>query len=186
MFRLLASSFLFFALVAIAPGSAAATEAAPFGLILGKTQRSELSQLPAGAARWHDSGRVSLLDGPILESDGAGLDLPGLRDAMLVFAGDGTLHAVILTLSKEARGENLFDYYDQLLGEKYERESRTRPFVGNAHANYRAGNARIRLSAPHLSFQMELVFATPEAFAAAQAQQDAAERERRAREASAL
>jgi len=95
--------------------------------------------------------------GKILMSDGQGLGVDGLTKFIAVFDKSETLVAVIMTMPK-----NVNSTYSKL-SEKYKPVSKNvDEFMGFGTAKLEKGDSFIVLEAPHLSFAMDVVYATKE------------------------
>ena len=68
------------------------------------------------------------------------------------------------SLGQLTRATFRVDRYDEVLKaprSKYALEDEQRPFVGNRSARFKAGVVEIVVDAPHLSFDMAVLYATP-------------------------
>ena len=151
-------------------------EVAPFGQVIGaarfddtfKQLQAQTSIKRAGTNEW------SL--GPMLEANGRGLGIDGLDKATFIFNSDNILVGVILELPK-------YRYPDikQYLSGKYTLVSQQEPFVGNRQSVFRDGDVSITLGAPHMSFDMQVLYvhqSLQSAFDRGQAAKEAAQEKR--------
>ncbi len=101
-----------------------------------------------------DRGTSAITDGPLMKFNGS-FGLEGAKNASFIFDRSGHLVAVSLTVAKHR--------YDPIMGVlkgKYRLLNEVRPFVGNRSATLASGDVEIRVDAPHLSFDMSLMYAT--------------------------
>lgn len=155
--------------------SALAANAAPLGLELGvasldqvKTRLSATRLTPAGINAWSD--------GPMFESDGAGLDIDGLQRITFIFDKGNRLAGVVMTMA-----DTRFDEVFQHLSGKYRLQSKQIPFVGDRYARFSQEASIIEIEDPHLSFEMEVRYLTNElvnAFKQRRATQEAQRKQR--------
>ncbi len=122
---------------------------APFGLEIGKSTWKEAEQ----RYRIERKGINKYTLGPVFKMPPDQVHFEGLRDITLIYWPDGRLAGVLLTM-----GKFRFDEVVDMLAEKYQLVSRQRPFVGNASAEFRDGDTKIVVDAPHLSFDMTVVY----------------------------
>jgi len=123
------------------------------GLGIGKAKVLDLQ----GAARNFGAREVSretsaVTRGVMLTHEGD-FGLPGLTSATFLFWPEDVLAAAVLQIEK--------DRYDQIIAvlkQKYTLVREVRPFVGSRSALLRGGDIEIRISAPHLSFSMEIFY----------------------------
>lgn len=165
------------AAMCMAWASLAAADPAPFGLELGQSTLDEAK----AKYRLQHVGTSRYTDGPIFELDPGQVDFQGLQQVKLIYWPDGKLGGVILTL-----GKYRFDEVVGMLTEKYRLVSRERPFVGDASAELRDGKTRILVEAPHLSFEMTVLYVTDALFTQFEARQRREEARKKAHEAGQL
>ena len=107
----------------------------------------------------------------MFRTDGAGLDVAGLKNVLLIFAPDELLQAVLMTFPKDPKGAF------PLLRQKYRVvENHIDGFLNRGTARLEKGDSWIEIDAPHLSFEMEIRYLS-KAFQAAY-EKRTAERER--------
>lgn len=91
----------------------------------------------------------------MLVSDGQGLGVEGLTKLVAIFDKTKTLVAVVMTMPK-----NVNSTYSKL-SEKYKTVSNNIDlFMGNGSAKLEKGDSWVMIEAPHLSFQMDVMYAT--------------------------
>lgn len=122
------------------------------GLEIGVTTVDQARQLLRSAGV-KQRGISQLTNGPMLESNGDGLDIAGLKSVLALFDDQQRLAAVMLTVNKDRFGE-----IARLMAEKYSVVSQRRPFVGNAFVRMKSGDVRIEIDAPHMSFEMTVLY----------------------------
>lgn len=155
---------------------ASAEPARALGFEIGKATVAEVrAAMVERAGEPRDEGTSAISGGAVLVF-GADATIAGMNQATFVFDTRGRLAAAVLSLSK--------DRYDEVLKAmraKYVLLGEQRPFVGNRSARLKAGDAEILVDAPHLSFEMSVIYTTPSfqaQFAAHQRSQQDAERRR--------
>lgn len=126
--------------------------AAPFGLELGKATTVDVQKF----APKHDStGMNDYSHGPQWETDGRESDIDGLTHVTYIFDQSNVLVAVIMEFPKEPVGMM------KVLGAKYKLVSnRVNTFMNNGDARYEKGDSYIDIDAPHMSFEMHVIYAT--------------------------
>lgn len=152
-------------------------EPAPFGLELGKATikevRAKYSTKNAGINKYSK--------GEMYELDVSQINFDGLQSATAIFSQEGKLVAVLTTLPNEK-----FDYVLNGLASKYKLVSKQIPFVGNKSAKFVDGNTEISLTAPHMSFEMEMNYINKDLWKAYKSQSDADAQQKQSREKSQL
>lgn len=128
----------------------------PFGLSVGGTSLAEARSELSSRTQVQDAGTNKWTLGPMLKASSSGLGLDGLQDTLLIFDADEVLVGAILTLQK-SRYRDIKD----MMSEQYQMVSDEAPFVGNQLATYREDDVTIEVSAPHMSFQMEIRYFHP-------------------------
>jgi hypothetical protein len=89
--------------------------------------------------------------GQMLDLEPGQFQLQGLKDVRLIFGEDNKVLAVLTVIKKDR-----FDDLLNMLSSKYYLISKEVPFVGNKNASFKDDNTKITLSAPHLSFDLNL------------------------------
>ncbi len=123
------------------------------GLALGSAEVADLERAAHSAGARESSRETSAITrGPMLSYRGD-FGLSGLTAATYLFWPEGVLAAAVLEIEKSR-----YDQITSVLKQKYTLVHETRPFVGSRSAVLRSGDTEIRVSAPHLSFSMEIVY----------------------------
>lgn len=148
----------------------------PLGIGLGAKVDEVRAHLDAAGARCRASTNADSRN--LVLSCRGGFQLAGLQQSQFVFSADGILQGVVLTLPKDRWRD-----VTAALSERYSTERRVEPFVGSRSAQYRGAGGRVIAEAPHLSFEMTVVYATD--WLLEQSAKRAAERESEARRADA-
>lgn len=91
--------------------------------------------------------------GPMLTTDGTPFALEGLKAVTYIFDRQKKLAGLILDMDKERS-----DFVFQAMSAKYKVATQQRPVVGDKYATFNTGDAVIQISAPHLSFQMVVIY----------------------------
>ncbi|HID65908.1 MAG TPA: hypothetical protein EYP32_03350 [Aquificaceae bacterium] len=135
--------------------SIAVSNPAPFGLELGKANVKDLKS----KFDVEEVGINKYSYGPMFKISGKQTNIDGLKEVTFIFDKKNKLVAVIMTFPKDFR-----DYYwnriFETLKNKYRLVDYRIPFVGNKFAKFVDGNSIIILEAPHLSFEISLLYAT--------------------------
>lgn len=148
---------------------------APLGLEVGvATLKQAREALPN--AGWRRTGVNKWNNGPMFTVEGRHLDIDGLHEALFIFSADERLEAVVFTMDKS----RVKDVMAAMRG-KYKTEREVVPFVGDTYGRYRKGSSIALVEAPHLSFTMEVIYATDKFYAA---YRNASEEETRQRKRS--
>ncbi len=151
---LLRAAVLGLLLLAAKPATAASAQV--LGYTVGDSTYSEVrASLQARGASPRDKGTSGHSGGPMLEASGRPLGIEGLRGAFLIFDAENRLAGGLLTLHKSR-----YEAVVEALKEKYTLVHEVRPFVGNRYAEFRAEGALISVDAPHLSFEMTVMYRT--------------------------
>ena len=152
LFLLLAVSFIF-----IFPNTSLAKDenVGPFGLNVGKdtfdTLKNEFDEYNCD---YNQHSAITL--GVLVKCSSRNFDFDGLLgDVLLIFSDDNRLDAAVLAISKHK-----FDSILSSLSSKYKIIQKHKQFVGDAYAKLKGGNINIVLQAPHLSFEMSLIYST--------------------------
>lgn len=132
-----------------------AGNAAPLGLELNVATYAQVKQQLGGKTSLSDAGTNKYSGGRMVESNGDGLGIDGLSSVTFIFDKADKLAAVLMTLPKDSFAKTL-----SALSGKYKLLEKQVPFVGNASAKLQQGETIIELNAPHMSFQMTVMYAT--------------------------
>ena len=87
--------------------------------------------------------------------DSKDIDVENISNALVICDDQDIVQAIILTANK-----NKFQEFYDMLSDKYTLKNKTIPFVGNKNATFTDDECSIILDAPHLSFDMELIYIT--------------------------
>jgi hypothetical protein len=121
------------------PLFAQAANVAPLGLEIGVADLATVKAKLKGQTRLTEAGINKWTQGPMLKSNGEGLDVEGLKEITFIFGQDEKLDGVIMTLGKDRLEE-----VTAALRKKYKKVPENIPFVGDASALYRQGDSVVR------------------------------------------
>lgn len=129
---------------------------APLGLEIGKATIKEAKE----KYKLSYVGINQYTEGEMYNVDAYQIEMKYLKNCSLIFDKNSKLVAVLMTFSKSGSGRNNpeFQYYFNLLKERYKLVRSDIPFVGDSYARFVDGNTEIILEAPHLSFTMTLTY----------------------------
>lgn len=130
-----------------------ARNVAPLGLEVGVVDLSAVKKALGGQTGLYYVGVNKWTGGPMLKSNGDGLDVEGVEEIVFIFGKDNRLDGVVMTVGKYRLNE-----VAAVLRKKYKVVRENIPFVGDAFATYRQGDSVVRIVAPHLSFSMEVQY----------------------------
>lgn len=129
--------------------------ASPLGIELGYANLAGVKQVLGKQTNLTEVGTNEHSGGVMLVSDGQGLGVEGLTKLVAIFDKTKTLVAVVMTMPK-----NVNSTYSKL-SEKYKTVSNNIDlFMGNGSAKLEKGDSWVMIEAPHLSFQMDVMYAT--------------------------
>lgn len=120
------------------------------GLKMGQTTISELKQM----YDVEHTGTNSWSLGEMYSINKRDIPLEGLEQATAIFDTDGKLVCVNMTI-----GKYRFEEMNSQLKKKYKVTKSVIPFVGDKFVSLKDGNTIIQLDAPHMSFEMSLLYA---------------------------
>ena len=121
-------------------------------MTLGKTTHEQAS---AYSSMLVDKGINKYSNGKMLTGLNPAWNIKGLKSTTLIFDQNKVLTAILMTMNKHQ-----FDRVFGFLSSKYTLENKQIPFVGNKSATFRKENVTIEINAPHMSFTMDVVYAT--------------------------
>lgn len=127
----------------------------PFGLAIGKDTMQELT------SRFNNSqcsyGNISpITKGPIVFCPSKYIDFEGLKDEVtIIFDTGNVLSAVQLVISKHQ-----YESIRSSLAAKYKITGEKKAFVGDRYTKFNSSNINILLDAPHMGFEMTLLYST--------------------------
>lgn len=141
-----------------------AANAAPFGLELGVATFAQTKQLLGNKTSLSNAGANKYSGGKMLEGNGDGLGIDGLSGITFIFDQSEKLVAVLMKMSKSSEFGDMdngnFAKMLKVLSAKYKLEVKRTPFVGDAYAKLYQGDSIIEVTAPHMSFDMEVRYLT--------------------------
>ncbi|MDV7339306.1 hypothetical protein RYZ26_06860 [Terasakiella sp. A23] len=151
-------TFLFLVFTLFVVPSLAAEEAAPFGFEIGTDtlMSSRTKATERGYAHKID-GENKYTGGLMLDIDVSSAQVNGVKKLILIFDQQEILQGVTFDSRKHH-----FNDFDGFISQKYVPVKRQVPFVGNKYVEYQAPNAIIKLNAPHMGFEMNIVYASQE------------------------
>jgi len=129
--------------------------AAPLGLELGYANLASVKEIIGNQTKLVDAGNNLYSNGPMLESNGKGLDVDGLSSVLFIFDNNQILVGVVMTFPKNPKATYA------TLAKKYKPVmNKIDNFMNNGYARLSKGDSFIELDAPHLSFEMEVRYLT--------------------------
>ena len=130
----------------------AGNNAEPLGFKIGVTHFTIIKRKDADI-KYFD--RSSWTNGVMYKSDGKVHNVEGLKNITYIFNSVRVLDAIIINMDK-----NYFDKINNYLKSKYILVTQTNPPVGDKFVKYKQGNSIIEIHAPHMDFEMEIVYKT--------------------------
>lgn len=125
-----------------------------FGMTLGKTTLDEFTKEYPSAVK---EGVSEWTNGAIYSIPANDLNFDGVKGDYVIFTQDAKLTAITINIDKER-----FNKVHGMLSKKYKVSKKEIPFVGNKFVRYINGKDVIEINAPHLSFEMNLLYAEKE------------------------
>lgn len=127
----------------------------PFSLGIGKTQFDDIKQtLDAWDCDYNATSNIT--NGIFASCPAKSFEFNGLvGNVIFIFDDKKTLDAASLTMRKD-----IFDSIITSLKAKYKLVKHQRPFVGNAYAKFVKNQVNIAVDAPHMSFEMSVIYST--------------------------
>jgi len=122
------------------------------GMTFGQTTYKQVKSISSMLV---ESGLNKYSQGKMLKGLNPAWKIHGLQKTTLVFDKKEKLTAIIMTMNKQQ-----FDRVLGFLKSKYQLVSKRIPFVGNKTATFRKENVTIEINAPHMSFNMDVVYST--------------------------
>ncbi len=126
--------------------------AEPLGFKLGVTPLFVIQQKDD---EMEEDGYSKWTGGKKFTSKGTAHNIEGAQSIIYIFNKEDLLDVVIINMHKD-----YFYKVNSYLKSKYKILSATLPPVGDKHTKYKQGNSIIQLDAPHLSFEMEVIYKT--------------------------
>lgn len=164
------------------PAKAPNINPAPLGLELGYATEGDLLALPGAKALEKDQGANKINGGTsyYAKEKLEGFGINGLKEIYFLFNKQQKLDAVLMVLpkgsDKDANAGNFKEVLSMLSG-KYTLVRKNVPFVGDSSATLKHGDSQITLDAPHLNFDMQLMYASNDFFAKRMAYLENAEKQ---------
>lgn len=122
------------------------------GFTLGKTDYKTVTKQ---APSLKDSGINKYSKGKMLKGMSNHFKIQGLKKTLFIFDNKDKLAVIMMTFDK-----NQFDTVFGYLKSKYSLQSKRIPFVGNKSAVFVKDRNTIKITAPHMSFDMDVVYST--------------------------
>ncbi|PHV08311.1 hypothetical protein CSQ96_06515 [Janthinobacterium sp. BJB412] len=123
------------------------------GVEIGSSSSQQVRAQLAKQTKVHDVGINMYTGGVQFKTDGVGYGIDNLSEVVYVFDREEKLGAVFMRFEKQR-----FDEIFSFLAGKYKVVGKTRPFVGDKAAQFKAKGVTILLIAPHLSFAMDALY----------------------------
>ena len=146
-FKTVMASVVFASLI----GATYAAGTKAFGLTLGETTATQLKKIYPKASK---NGTNKWSQGVMYTIPTSSIKFNGLNSVLAIFSANGQLTALSLILSKDR-----FKDMHGMLSRKYQIVREDIPFVGDSFVRYKSGSDVIEMNAPHLSFEMTLLYA---------------------------
>ncbi|VAW71886.1 hypothetical protein MNBD_GAMMA12-1817 [hydrothermal vent metagenome] len=122
------------------------------GFTLGKTDYKTVTQQ---APSLKDGGINKYSNGKMLKGMSKQFKIQGLKDTLFIFDKQEKLAVIMMTFNKH-QFDTVFGY----LKSKYALQSKRIPFVGSKRAVFKKEDVKIKMNAPHLSFDMDVMYLT--------------------------
>ena len=132
-----------------------ALNAAPLGLEVGYATLGGVKEKLGGLTQLEEQGTNQYSGGMMLSSDGEGLGIDGLSKLLLLFDQSDVLVGVIMTMPKDPTG-----IYQKLSGKYKTAENHIDAFMNKGSARLEKGDSWVEIDAPHLSFEMSVLYMT--------------------------
>jgi hypothetical protein len=125
----------------------------PLGLEIGVATLKDAKQSLGSKMPLKEMGKNRYSHGPMLEGPGEKTEIQNLNNFTLIFDEQEKLNAVVMNFPKNELKPILAS-----LKKKYKIQREQVPFVGNASARLTAADTVIDVDAPHLSFNMQVLY----------------------------
>lgn len=122
------------------------------GFTLGKTDYKTVTKQ---APSLKDSGINKYSNGKMLKGMSNHFKIQGLKKTLFIFDRKDKLAVIMMTFDK-----NQFNTVFGYLKKKYPISIQKIPFVGNKHVVMHKDSVKIEITAPHMSFDMDIVYST--------------------------
>lgn len=109
------------------------------------------------------------------------LDLRGLKASIFIFDQQNILQSVLLTMDKSH-----FNEMYKILSEKYKIDERLVPSAGDKYASFSYKDSFIKIVAPHLDFDLKIIYITKLYFKKYQDNQERLEKSEREKKKTVL
>ncbi|WP_042697339.1 hypothetical protein [Azospirillum sp. B506] len=103
-------------------------------------------------------GENRFTNGPMFATSGTGFDVEDLNKVLLIFDRQERLAALQMTMGTGGFGKPAYDRVLGYLKSQYPVISSINPRVGDKKAVFEIKNARIKIDAPHMSFDMTVTY----------------------------
>ena len=134
--------------------------ASPLGLEIGVANIAGVRATLGAQTRLEARGENKYSGGPMLWSNGDGLGVEGLTDALFLFDKDGVLAGVVMTVPKSP-----VDMLSKLSSKYVTVSNKINNFMGYGYARLQRGDSVVEIDSPHLSFTMEVRYLSKKLFA---------------------
>jgi len=122
------------------------------GFTLGKTDYKTITKQ---APSLKNGGINKYSNGKMLKGMSPQFNIQGLKNTIFIFDKKDKLAVIMMTFNK-----NQFDTVFGYLKSKYPLKSKRIPFVGNKNVVFKKDGITIEVNAPHMSFDMEVMYST--------------------------
>lgn len=163
--------------LALTSTNTALADPKPLGFELGKATIEEVQN----TYKTTEAGISAYTAGRILNVDPYEIGMQDLEKVVFIFNQDGTLSVVDMTFN-----QSKFDELYGQLNKKYKLVKKQIPFVGNKYAEYKNGNSTVKLDAPHMSFELDVIYGQNSFFKAMKEVNNRQEQQRKDKQASML
>lgn len=163
--------------LALTSTNSAFADPKPLGFELGKATIEEVQN----TYKTTDAGISVHTEGKMLNVDAYEVGLQDLQKVLFIFNSDGTLSVVDMTFIKTK-----FDELYGQLNKKYKLVKKQIPFVGNKYAEYKNGKSTVKLDAPHMSFELDVIYGQNSFFKTMKEVNNRQEQQRKDKQASML
>lgn len=163
--------------LALTSTNSAFADPKPLGFELGKATIEDVQN----TYKTTDAGISVHTEGKMLNVDAYEVGLQDLQKVLFIFNSDGTLSVVDMTFIKTK-----FDELYGQLNKKYKLVKKQIPFVGNKYAEYKNGKSTVKLDAPHMSFELDVIYGQNSFFKTMKEVNNRQEQQRKDKQASML
>lgn len=163
--------------LALTSTNSAFADPKPLGFELGKATIEDVQN----TYKTTDAGISVHTEGKMLNVDAYEVGLQDLQKVLFIFNSDGTLSVVDMTFRKTK-----FDELYGQLNKKYKLVKKQIPFVCNKYAEYKNGKSTVKLDAPHMSFELDVIYGQNSFFKTMKEVNNRQEQQRKDKQASML